>query len=133
MKHDNKWTILHSNIRGFNSKKMSFQSIVKGVNPNVVTLNEVAFRKNKKLNLPGYLSYNKNRQTESMGGVGTCIRNDEKSFALKTDEGDDKDEFIITRHNQFQKPINIVNIYGEIESRSQRKDVEDRWGRISEK
>ena len=65
---------------------MSFQSIVKGVNPNVITLNEVALRKNMKLNLPRYSSYNKNRQTESMGGVDTCIRNDEKSFALKTGE-----------------------------------------------
>ena len=72
------------------------------------------------------------QETESMGGVATCIKNDEKSFALKTHEGDDKDEFIVTRHNQFLKPINIVNIYGEIESRSKRKDVEDRWGRILE-
>ena len=111
---DNKWSILHSNIRGWNSKKLSFQSILKGVNPNLVTLNEVAFRKDKKLNVPGFLSYNKNRQKESMGGVATCIKNDEKAFALKIDEGEGKDEFIITRHNQFFKPINVVNIYGEI-------------------
>ena len=25
-----------------------------------------------------------------------------------------KDEFIITRHNQFRFPINIINCYGEI-------------------
>ena len=123
-KHDNKWIILHSNIRGFNSKNISFQSTIKGVNPNVININELAFRKDKKLNIPGYVSY--------MGGVATCIKNDEKSFALKTHEGDDKDEFIVTRHNQFLKPINIINIYGEIESRSKRKDVEERWGRILE-
>ena len=132
-KCDNKWILLHSNIRGYNSKKLSFKSIVEGVNPNIITLNEVAFRKDKKLNLPGFLSYNKNRQKENMGGVATCIRNDEKAFALKTDEGEDKDEFIITRHNQFIKPINVVNIYGEVESRSSIKEVDERWSRIMEK
>ena len=60
-KKDKKWTILHSNIRGFSSKKLSFLSIIKGVNPNIITLNEVAFRKDKKLTIPGYMSFNKNR------------------------------------------------------------------------
>ena len=92
--------------------------IIQGVNPNLVTINEVAFRKDKRLNLPRYSSYNKNKMKESMGGVATCIRNDEKVFALKTDEGDEKDEYIITRHNQFIKPINVIHVYGEIESRS---------------
>ena len=68
-----------------------------------------------------------------MGGVATCIRNDEKVSALKTDGGDEKDEFIVTRHSQFAPAVNVVNIYGEIESRSSRSEIEARWGRIMEK
>ena len=124
--------MFHSNCRGYNSKKVSFLSIIKGVNPNLVTINEVGFKKNKKLNLPGYVSYNRNRQTEAMGGVATCVRNDEKVHALKTDEGEDKDEFIVTRHSQFYPAVNVVNIYGEIESRNSRSDIEARWNRIME-
>ena len=45
-------------------------------------------------------------------------------------DGQEKDEYIITRHSQFNPPINIVNIYGEQESRSQNKDIEERWQRI---
>ena len=45
-------------------------------------------------------------------------------------DGQEKDEYIITRHSQFNPPINIVNIFGEQESRSQNKDIEDRWQRI---
>ena len=96
---------------------MLFQSIIKSFNPNVNTIN-----------IPGYVTYNKNRKTESMNGTN----NYEKSFALKPHEEDDKDEFIVTGHNQFLKPMNIVNIYGKIESRSKKKEVEGRWGRILE-
>ena len=124
--------MFHSNIRGYNSKKSSFLSIIKGVNPNLITLNEVGFKKNKKLNIPGYLSYNINRQIESMGGVATCIRDGEKTYALKTEEGEEKDEFVITRHSQFYPAINVVNIYGEIESRSSKHEIEARWNRIIE-
>jgi hypothetical protein len=31
-----------------------------------------------------------------MGGIATAIKNDEKHYVVKTDEGCDKDEFIIT-------------------------------------
>ena len=59
---------------------MSIQSTIKGVNPNINTIN-----------IPGYVS---------MRGIATCTKNDEESFALKTHQGDDKDEFIVTGHNQ---------------------------------
>ena len=65
-----------------------------------------------------------------MGGVATAIRNDEKMFAIKVDEGLDKDEFILTRHSQFNPPINVLNVYGEIESRSNTREIEERWGRL---
>ena len=68
-----------------------------------------------------------------MGGVPTTIKNDEKQYVIKTDEGSDKDEFIITRHSQFKTPINIINCYGEIESRSSNKEVEERWHRLLQK
>ena len=44
-----------------------------------------------------------------------------------------KDEYIITRHSKFQKPINVINCYGEIESRSSKNDIEERWQRLLEK
>ena len=65
-----------------------------------------------------------------MDGVATVLRNDEKLSAIKVDEGLDKDEFILTRHGQFSPPINILNIYGEIESRSNKYEIEERWNRI---
>ena len=65
-----------------------------------------------------------------MGGIATAIRNDEKQFCLKVEEGEDNDEFIITRHGQFLKPINICNVYGEQEGRNQNHAIEERWAKI---
>ena len=45
-------------------------------------------------------------------------------------EGDDDDEFLITRHSQFVTPVNIINIYGEQECRSSNDVVQKRWDRI---
>ena len=47
---------------------------------------------------------------------------------MKYSEGDQ--EYIITRHGQFCKPINIINIYGEQESRTGNDEVENRWNNI---
>ena len=44
--------------------------------------------------------------------------------------GDGDDEFIITRHGQFCTPINIINLYGEQETRVSNDEVENRWNRI---
>ena len=49
---------------------------------------------------------------------------------MKVRDGVDKDEFIITRHSQFRIPINIINVYGETESRDKNEAVEDRWHRM---
>ena len=50
--------------------------------PNVVTLNEVGLRKDKKVAIQGYNCYTRNRKTlENMGGVATAVI-DDKSHPL---------------------------------------------------
>ena len=65
-----------------------------------------------------------------MGGISTSVIDGEHSYVVKTAEGADKDEFIVTRHGHFQTPINVINIYGEQESRTKDSDIEERWSRI---
>ena len=47
-KPDKTWSILHTNIRGFSSKKISMKNIIQRFQPNVITMNEVGLRQNKK-------------------------------------------------------------------------------------
>ena len=78
------------------------KNIISKIKPNVITINEVGLRKNKKISIGGYTCYTRNRQNnESMGGVATAVVNEETPTTIKTFEGDNEDEFIVTR----QEPI----------------------------
>ena len=37
---------------------------------------------------------------------------------------------LITRHSQFLCPINVINIYGEVESRSTKDNVQEKWASV---
>ena len=98
----------------------------------MVTINEVGLRKDKKVSLNGYNCYTRNRKTDqNMGGVATAVVDAEKSSTLKIVEGENKDEFIITRHGKFQRAINCINYYGEQESRTDKIEIEERWARLT--
>ena len=62
-----------------------------------------------------------------MGGVATCVSYKElgNTISMKYSEGNQ--EYIITRHGQFYKPISIINMYGEQESKTGNDEVEKRW------
>ena len=109
---------------------MSLQAILEAVRPNVVTLNETHYKNNKKINIEGYVAYNKNRQNINGGGVATAIIQDDAKHSLKVKEGIEGDEYLITKHSQFAVPINVVNVYGEVECRAKNNEIEDRWYRI---
>ena len=69
---DNKWTLFHLNIRGFNSKQKSFDTIMSQLRPNLINLNETCLRNRQKLQLSNYKSFNRNRcGGKIMGGIST--------------------------------------------------------------
>ena len=65
-----------------------------------------------------------------MGGITTSIIDTEGENVLKVTEGKEDNEFMITRHSQFQKPINIINVYGDCESRTSKEVVDEKWEEI---
>ena len=52
-------SIMHSNIRGVDSKRLSLKLI--SDKADVLTLNETFLKNNRKLQLPGFNCYNRNR------------------------------------------------------------------------
>ena len=117
---DNKWILYHLNIRGFKSKQKSLGAILGNLDyPNLVILNETCLKNRQKIQLSNYKSFNRNRCTgQIMGGISTSVRDNEKMFVTKTVDGLEKDEFMITRYSNFHNPVNVINIYGEQESRT---------------
>jgi hypothetical protein len=49
-----------------------------------------------------------------MGRISTLVCADLKPFAVKVKEGNYEDEFLVARLEHVTPPINIVNVYGEI-------------------
>ena len=92
-------------------------SIIKSLKPvpNLICLTESNLKKKKRLNLGGYYCFNRNRQVGNMGGVATCVAEEEECDVLKVSEGDDTNEYLITRHTNFKTPINIINLYRAVE------------------
>ena len=122
--------VLHSNCRGVESKIKSIETIADSLLPDVITLNEINLKKNKLLQLKGYKSFNRNRVNGNMGGISTSVSNADVESFLKVTDGDDDNEYIITRHSQFVKPINIINVYGDVESRTTKDVIDLKWDTI---
>ena len=128
--NNNQWTIYQSNIRGYISKAFSFGGIVAGLQPSVIVLNETHLKHDQKLKIPGYNSFNRNRGKKCIGGIATSIKNVDAMHVLKVTEGENENEFLITRHGQFVVPINIINVYGQQEGTSSKDDILKRWDNI---
>ena len=121
------WTILHNNIRGFDSKAESLKAILAQVKPSILTLNETMLINNRKLRIDGFNCFESNRNCRSGGGVATCVNEADRKYTIKVDGDDSVLEMVITRHSQFVTPINILNIYGAVESRLSNEEIKDRW------
>ena len=52
--------------------------------------------------------------------------------SVKVDEGRDENEFVITRHSQFEVPVNVLNMYGQQECRMKKEKIEEQWKEILE-
>ena len=48
------------------------------------------------MNIPGYITFSKNRQVKNMGGISTSIKNKWKDATVNVSQGIDKDEYIVT-------------------------------------
>ena len=106
------------------------QTIVNQITPSLLTINETMLKNNRKLKIPGYSCYNRNCQGVNGCGIATCVEGKDAMHTLKVFEGENEDEVLITRHSQFSVPINICNIYGEQESRSNKDKIQDKWSKI---
>ena len=123
-----KWSIMHTNIRGYDSKVLSLQTMVDRAD--IVKINETFLKNYRKLKLPGFTCFNMNRKNVHGGGIATCVRNKDAIHTLKVIEGLDDDEFLVTRHGQFATAINVMNIYGQQECRTGREKLQQNWDNI---
>ena len=84
----------------------------------------------RKVIIPGCVSYSHNRIDKASGGILTSVTKSESPFCVQVEEGWEDNEYILTRHSQFQPPINVLNIYGQQECRVSKDIVERHWNEV---
>ena len=94
-----------------------------------MTLNDTNLKGKLKVKVPNYFSYNKNRD-KNKGGVSTVVANHLKHSTMKVTEGKEDDEYIVIRLDNTIPAINIINIYGQQESRTNNSEIEKSWLRL---
>ena len=124
-----KFSIYLTNIQSSKSKMLSLQSIVDSLDVDLCTINETNLKKNDKFSLEGFKSFTRNRQNAHMGGIATCIKNKYSNDTLKVSQGE-KEEYIVTRHGQFNPAINVINLYGSQESCQSVEEIKEWWEAI---
>ena len=68
--------------------------------------------------MKGYNTSLRNRKNhKKMGGVCTAVRNEWKPHTVKISEGENEDEYLVTRLDNIKPAVNIINVYGKIEDR----------------
>ena len=123
--------LIQTNVDGYTSKKESICEIANEEKPDIHTVNDTALKGNMKIKIPKYFCYSKNRD-KNKGGVATVVADYLNPNTSKVTEGRERDEYIITRIDITEPAINIVNIYGSQEGRTDKDEIEKSWLRLME-
>ena len=118
-----------SNLRGFKSKQKLLENILSTVRPQLLLLNETQLAGKMKVSVDGYTVWNRNRTDKGGGGIATAVCDQYKEHAVGVGEGEEEDEFLITRINAFSPALTVINSYGE-QRRTNKEEVEGRWRRL---
>ena len=125
--------ILNNNLCGFNGKRASIVELLDSMKPDVCTFQETNISGSTQIKLKNYhVSLRNRKSTKTMGGVATIVENYLKPNVTKVAEGENNDEYLITRLSHVQPPVNIVNRYGGQESRMSRQEILDNWLRLKQ-
>ena len=126
---ENIFTVLLTNLRGFKSKETSLRRLIDKIQPSLIAMNETLLVGNMKVSIPTYTTWSKNRTEKGGGGIATAVASRFKDCTVGAGQGEDEDEYLVTRLECFSPALNVINCYGE--QRSMRKeDIERKWERL---
>lgn len=104
--------VYSNNIRGYFSKKESLSAIVARENIDVICLCETFMSASKFPELPGYISYFRNRSKKSAGGIALLIKQEKARYAVKLDVGEEDNEFLTVKFTNCQPHLVMIVYYG---------------------
>ena len=101
------------------------------IRPTIATFQETAVTGNNQMKVKNYFCFQRNRKgTISRGGVVTLVANEVKSQAIRGTEEEENDEFLLIRLGHVEPAVNVLNVYGGIETRMTKQEVTENWVRL---
>ena len=76
------------------------------------------------------MTFHLNRSKKSGGGIASLVHEKDKDTVIKVAEGTDDQEYIVTRHGKYNPPINVMNVYNEVESHISKDRIVEKWQNI---
>ena len=95
----------------------------------MILMNETLLLGNMKVSLPSYTSWSRNRTEKGGGGIATSVADRFKDCSVGAGQGEDEDEFLVTRIECFSPALNVINCYGEQRS-TKKEEVEKKWEKL---
>ena len=93
-------------MRGYKTKELSLKKILRKVKPSMILFNETLLTGKANIKLTPYSSWCKNRTEKGGGGIASGVRQEYKDCSVQAGEGQEDDEYIITRVECFQPALN---------------------------
>ena len=79
-----------------------------------------------KMSLSNYTTWVRNHSEKGGGGISTAVRQSYQDSAVGVCEGEDDNEFLITRIDAFSPALCVINSYGD-QRRTRKEEVENKW------
>ena len=97
------------NLRGYRSKETSLKKILTKVRPSMIAMTKTLLSGNRKVALPPYVSWDKQRKEKGGGGVSTAVSSEYSNYTVGAGEGREDDKYLITRVEGFKPALTVIN------------------------
>ena len=122
----NNFSYMSCNVRGYASKRLVFNNIIKSSEFDVVFVTETHQYDGKGPEVPGYIFTNRCREKAmSKGGVSIGIRKELEPFAIKVFEGTGTNECLMIQLTCFEPNIVVCVMYGNQEATAPKGVIQD--------
>ena len=107
-----KLKLLLNNIRGWFSKRESLEAILAKNKVDICALCETFTVGNRFPELPGFVTYYRNREARAAGGVAVLIREEVSKFVVKLEVGKKENEFMTLKITNCNPHLVLIVYYG---------------------
>ena len=79
----------------------------------MLLINETQMAGKMEVNIKAYTTWTRNRTEKGGGGIASAVHQQFSATSVGVGEGENEDEYLITRVEAFNPALNVIICYGE--------------------